>query len=1058
LHRKSRQYFISIREKGGKVNRLSSLAELEKLREALRQVANAEKTCVRICMTGCRAYGAEEVRDAFLSEVHGRHLEEKVEIRETGCHGFCARAPVVVIDPLDIFYQQLSAQDVPAIMDETVLNGKVLERLVYTHPLTGERIAHISQIPFYRGQTQIVLRNCGKIDPRSIEQYIIRDGYAALARVLSSLSPDHVIEEIKKSGLRGRGGAGFPTGLKWSFAKAASGKTKYLICNADEGDPGAFMDRAVLEGDPHSVIEGMLIAAYAIGAHAGYVYVRAEYPIAVEHLKIAVAQARTAGFLGKDILGSNFNFDLNIKEGAGAFVCGEETALIASIEGRRGTPRPRPPFPAQSGLWGKPTNINNVETYANIAPIILKGAGWYSSLGTESSRGTKIFSLAGRINNTGLVEVPIGIPLHEIVFNVGGGIPKGRRFKAVQMGGPSGGCVPMNHLNLPIDYGSLESIGAIMGSGGMVVMDQNTCMVDVARFFLSFTQDESCGKCVPCRLGTKRMLEILTRITRGEGMEGDIDLLQEMGQSIKDSSLCGLGQTSPNPVLSTIRHFREEYESHIRYKHCPAGVCEALVFAPCENTCPVRCDAVGYISLISAGRYDEALDLIRLNMPLAGICGRVCNHPCEKVCKRGDIDDPVAISSLKRFAADWEIKQGALASPTFLERPKDERIAVVGCGPAGLNVAYYLGRRGYRVTIFEALTVPGGMLAVGIPRFRLPINVIEHDIRFICQHNVEINTGKALGKDFTIEDLFKQGYKAVFLGLGAHLDQKLGISGEDAHGVLKGVEFLRQVNLGQKVDIGEKVAIIGGGNVAIDVARTIMRLGAKEITIVYRRTHEEMPANIDEIEEAEDEKINILYLLSPTKIIVEKGRVKGIECRRMKLGDYDASGRARPIPIQGSEFVLEVDNVVSAIGYMPDLSWLQEDDKLVRNKDGTLVVDPLTMATSMPGVFAGGDLVTGPSTIVEAMGSGYCAAISIERYLKGWDLYEDRLYEPLRRAPVMFTEEEAAGSEKPRNHMPSLTSESRIESFSEVNLGFDEETAVREAKRCLRCDLQRRRE
>jgi NADH-quinone oxidoreductase subunit F len=780
----------------------------------------------------------------------------------------------------------------------------------------------------------------------------------------------------------------------------------------------------------------------------------------VEHLKIAVAQARTAGFLGKDILGSNFSFDLNIKEGAGAFVCGEETALIASIEGRRGTPRPRPPFPAQSGLWGKPTNINNVETYANIAPIILKGAGWYSNLGTESSRGTKIFSLAGRINNTGLVEVPIGIPLHEIIFNVGGGIPKGRRFKAVQMGGPSGGCVPMNHLNLPIDYGSLESIGAIMGSGGMVVMDQNTCMVDVARFFLSFTQDESCGKCVPCRLGTKRMLEILTRITRGEGMEGDIDLLQEMGQSIKDSSLCGLGQTSPNPVLSTIRHFREEYESHIRHKHCPAGVCEELVFAPCENTCPVRCDAVGYISLISAGRYDEALDLIRLNMPLAGICGRVCNHPCEKVCKRGDIDDPVAISSLKRFAADWEMKRGALASPTFLERPKDERVAVVGCGPAGLNVAYYLGRRGYRVTIFEALPVPGGMLAVGIPRFRLPINVIEHDIRFICQHNVEINTGKALGKDFTIEDLFKQGYKAIFLGLGAHLDQKLGISGEDAHGVLKGVEFLRQVNLGQKVDIGEKVAIIGGGNVAIDAARTIMRLGAKEVTIVYRRTREEMPANIDEIEEAEDEKIKILYLLSPIKIIVEKGSVKGIECRRMKLGDYDASGRARPVPIQGSEFVIEVDNVVSAIGYMPDPSWLPEDDKLVRNKDGTLAVDPLTMATSMPGVFAGGDLVTGPSTIVEAMGSGYRAAISIERYLKGRDLYEDRLYEPLRRAPVMFTEEEAeaAGSDEPRNHMPSLTIESRISSFSEVNLGFDEETAAREAKRCLRCDLQRRRE
>jgi NADH-quinone oxidoreductase subunit F len=1041
------------------VNRLSSLADLEKLREALRQSVNDEKICIRICMTGCRAYGAEEVRDAFLAEVRGRSLEEKVEIRETGCHGFCARAPVIVIDPLDIFYQQLSAQDVPTIMNETVLKGKVLDRFLYPHPLTGEKIVCTSQIPFYRGQTQIVLRNCGKIDPRSIEQYIIRDGYAALAMVLSSSSPDNVIEEVKKSGLRGRGGAGFPTGLKWSFAKASPGKIKYLICNADEGDPGAFMDRAVLEGDPHSVIEGMLIAAYAIGAQAGYVYVRAEYPIAVEHLKIAVAQARSLGLLGENILGSDFSFILNIKEGAGAFVCGEETALIASIEGRRGTPRPRPPFPAQSGLWGKPTNINNVETFANIAPIILKGADWYSSMGTESSKGTKIFSLAGRINNTGLVEVPIGIPLHEIIFNVGGGIPRGRRFKAVQMGGPSGGCVPIKHLNLPIDYGSLESIGAIMGSGGMVVMDQNTCMVDVARFFLSFTQDESCGKCVPCRLGTKRMLEILTRISRGDGVEGDIELLQEMGQSIKDSSLCGLGQTSPNPVLSTIRHFREEYESHIRYKHCPAGVCEALVFAPCENSCPVRCDAIGYISLISAGRYEEALDLIRLTMPLAGICGRVCNHPCEKVCKRGEIDDPIAISSLKRFAADWEIKRGTLAPPAFLEKPKAERVAVVGGGPAGLNAAYHLGRRGYQVTIFEALPVPGGMLVSGIPRFRLPLEVIEHDIQFIRQHNVEIVTGKELGKDFTINDLFQQGYKAVFLGLGAGLDQRLNIPGEDAKGVLKGVEFLRQVNLGKKVAIGEKVTIIGGGNVAIDAARMAMRTGAKDATIIYRRTREEMPANPEEIEEAEDEKIKIMYLLSPARIITGKRRVKGIECLRMELGDYDSTGRARPVPIPGSEFVIETDTVISAIGYMPELNFMPEDGRFMKNKDGTLAVDPVTLATGVPGVFAGGDVVTGPSTVVEAMSGGYCAAISIDRYLKGQDLYKNRLYEPLRRASVMRTEEEAeeAGSEKARYHMATLESENRIASFSEVNLGFDEETAVREAKRCLRCDLERRR-
>jgi len=1036
--------------------KLLSPSDLREFRESLRQKVDQTKLCVRICMTGCRAYGAEEVREAFKAEVRNRGLEEKVEIRETGCHGFCARAPVITIDPQDIFYQQFLPQDVPEIVAETLLGGRVIERLTYPHPLTGEKIACTSQIPFYRGQTQNVLKNCGKIDPRSIEQYVVRDGYTVLAKALTSMNPGEVIEEVKKSGLRGRGGAGFPTGMKWGFVKAAPGEVKYLVCNADEGDPGAFMDRAVLEGDPHSVIEGMLVAAFAIGAQTGYVYVRAEYPIAVEHLKIAVGQARALGLLGNNILGLGLNFDLKIKEGAGAFVCGEETALLASIEGRRGTPRPRPPFPAQSGLWGKPTNINNVETYANIPSIILKGSGWYSSMGTEASKGTKIFSLAGKINNTGLVEVPVGIPVGEVVFNIGGGIPRGRRFKAVQMGGPSGGCVPSKYLSLPVDYGSLEAIGAIMGSGGMVVMDENTCMVDVARFFLSFTQAESCGKCVPCRIGTKRMLEILTRITKGEGQEGDVELLLEMAKIVKDSALCGLGNTCPNPVLSTINYFREEYDAHIREKRCPASVCEALVFAPCENTCPVNCDAVGYTALISEGRYDEALSLIRLNMPLAAICGRVCNHPCETMCKRGDIDDPVAIASLKRFASDWELKQGTMPPPVFLEKPKSERVAVVGGGPAGLNAAYHLGRRGYPVTIFEALPLPGGMLTVGIPDYRLPRKVLENDVRFICQHNVEIRTGKMLGRDFTINDLLQQGYKAVFLALGAHLNQKMNIPGEEARGVLPGVTFLRKVNLGEKVKVGEKVAVIGGGNVAIDTARTALRLGTKEVSIVYRRTRDEMPANDEEIEEAEHEKIKILYLMAPTRVMTEKGKVKGLECQRMELGDFDASGRRRPVPVKGSEFVMEVDTVIPAIGYVPDLRCLPSNDGFQVTKGGTLSVDPITLATHLPGVFAGGDVVTGPSTVVEAMAQGYRAAISIDRYLKGEDLYKDRIYEALRRADVPKDEEEREEGEavKPRARMPAMAVDRRVCTFEEVNLGFDEETAIREAKRCLRCDLE----
>jgi len=1037
--------------------KLTSVKELEEYRELLRRNIDPQKICVRICMTGCRAYGAEEIRDAFRAEVRQHGLDERVEIRETGCQGFCARAPVVAIDPFHIFYQQLQIHDVAEIVTRTIIQGQVVEHLTYKDPATGRRIAYTSQIPFYRGQVQNVLNNCGQIDPRSIDQYLRVGGYAALAKALTTMSPEKIIEEVKNSGLRGRGGAGFPTGLKWSFVKASPGEVKYLVCNADEGDPGAFMDRAVLEGDPHRVIEGMLIAALAIGAQMGYVYVRAEYPIAVEHLKIAVEQAQAMGLLGQNILGTSLNFDLKIKEGAGAFVCGEETALLASIEGRRGMPRPRPPFPAQSGLWGKPTNINNVETYANIPGIILKGADWYASMGTEKSKGTKIFSLAGKINNTGLVEVPLGIPVGEVIFNIGGGIPRGRKFKAVQMGGPSGGCVPTKYLGLPIDYGSLEAIGAIMGSGGMVVMDENTCMVDVARFFLSFTQAESCGKCVPCRIGTKRMLEILTRITQGYGQEGDVELLLEMGRIVKDSALCGLGQTCPNPVISTINYFRHEYEAHIREKYCPASVCEALVYAPCENTCPVRCDAAGYISLIGEGRYEEALKLIRLTMPLAGICGRVCNHPCETMCKRGDIDQPLAIASLKRFAADWERKQGKLAPPSFLEKQKNERVAVIGAGPAGLNAAYHLGRKGYLVTIFEALSLPGGMLVAGIPAYRLPREIIEYDISFIRQHGVEIRTAQRLGKDFTIADLFNQGYKAVFLAMGAHRNQKMGIPGEEAIGVIPGIDFLRQVNLGEKISIGPKVAIIGGGNVAIDAARSALRLAAKEVYLVYRRTREEMPANEEEIMEAEEEGIKMIYLTAPLRIITENGRVRSLACQRMQLGDFDESGRKRAVPIPNSVLAIEVDTVIPAIGYQPDLSGLPLEEGFKTGAGGTLVVDPVTLFTGVAGVFAGGDLVTGPSTVVEAMAQGYKAAVSIDKYLRGQDLTKNRIFQPLYRVRVP-KKEEPLGEGVGKATMPTINQEKRLTTFGEVNLGFDEGIAVKEAKRCLRCDLERGKE
>jgi len=533
-------------------------------------------------------------------ELAKKGLEKEILVVQTGCHGMCELGPIVVVYPEGTFYTRVQPEDAKTIVEEHLYKGRVVEKLLYRPSEKLESVKHYNELPFYSKQHRIALRNCGYINPDNIEEYIARDGYQALAKVLLEMTPDDVINEIKKSGLRGRGGGGFPTGMKWEFCKKSVSDKKYTICNADEGDPGAFMDRSILEGDPHSVLEGMAIGAYAMGADEGYIYCRAEYPLAIKRLKTAIAQAESYGLLGKNILGTNFSFELHIKEGAGAFVCGEETALMASIEGERGMPRPRPPFPANKGLWGKPSNINNVETWANVNPIILNGGAWYASMGTEKSKGTKVFALTGKVKNTGLVEVPMGITIREIIFDLGGGIINDKKFKAAQIGGPSGGCLTEAHLDTPVDYESLTAAGAIMGSGGLVIMDEDTCMVDVAKFFLEFTQRESCGKCVPCREGTKQMLLTLERITRGEGTMEDLDKLEELAVMVKESSLCGLGQTAPNPVLTTLRYFRHEYEAHIRDRKCPAKACSALIqylVTPdlcrkcglCAKNCPVKC-------------------------------------------------------------------------------------------------------------------------------------------------------------------------------------------------------------------------------------------------------------------------------------------------------------------------------------------------------------------------------------------------------------------------------------------------------------------------------------
>ncbi len=610
------------------MTKLRSVQELEALRAALGADRDLGGPCLSVCCgSGCKASGADDVMKACREALERRGLAGKTDLKGTGCHGFCEKGPVMLVWPEGVFYNHVAARDAADIVASLTDGRRPVERLLYQDPATGERVLREEDVPFYARQHRVLFAQNGKIDPASIADYFRAGGYAAVARVLSATSPAEVVESVKRSGLRGRGGAGFFTGRKWEVVQRQAAETKYIICNADEGDPGAFMDRSLLEGNPHSVLEGMIIGAYAMGASEGFIYVRAEYPLAVERLRVAIAQAEEHGLLGDEILGSGLNFSIRLVEGAGAFVCGEETALIASIEGRVGEPRQRPPFPAEGGLWGKPTCINNVKTWASIPVIINRGADWYASIGTERSKGTMVFALVGKINNTGLVEVPMGITLREMIYGIGGGIPQGKQLKAVQIGGPSGGCIPASLLDLPIDYEALTEAGSMMGSGGMVVMDEDSCMVDVARYFMEFLEEESCGKCFSCREGLRRLHEIVKRITEGEGQEEDLDLLQELGWMVRETSLCGLGQTAPNPLLSTLRYFREEYEAHVREKRCPAKVCRKLITYRID---PVLCNGCGACVRCAALRrfWARRRSSTRLTMRSCTKCGS-----CLEVCQ-----------------------------------------------------------------------------------------------------------------------------------------------------------------------------------------------------------------------------------------------------------------------------------------------------------------------------------------------------------------------------------------------------------------------------------------
>ena len=680
---------------------IRSIEDLKHMKEAyLEKMGQYSHLCMVCYGTGCMSSGCKDVRDAMVEELEKAGLSDKVAVIERGCMGTCAVGPVVYVLPDETYYTEMTPERVKDVVQKHFIGGEPVTEYTFYDSIQKKRVSNIHDVAFFRDQVRIALRNCGLIDVNCINSYVSKDGYLALAQILEKGDRMEVIEDMKKSGLRGRGGAGFPTGVKWEAAYNEPGNEKYIICNADEGDPGAFMDRSVFEGDPHSVIEGMLIGGYAIGANHGVVYIRAEYPIAVERLQAALEMAREEGLLGKDIFGSGFDFDIEIRIGAGAFVCGEETALMASVEGQRGEPRQKPPFPFQSGLFGKPTIINNVETLATVPAIMLQGADWFRQFGTEKSPGTKVFALSGNIVNTGLVEVPMGTPLSEVIYSIGGGIPNGKKFKSAQTGGPSGGCITAENINTPLDYESLAALGSIVGSGGLIVMDEDTCMVDTARFYLDFIQEESCGKCTACRIGTKRMLEILNRITTGEGKPGDIETLEHLGGIIKDTAMCGLGQTAPNPVLSTIKYFRSEYEEHIVEKKCSAGVCGDIVSSPCENTCPAGINIPGYMSLIATGDYMGAARIMLRDNPLSGICGRVCTHPCESRCRRGSVDEAMNICELKRFATDWAYAQGFPYDEDLKPQADiDKRVAIIGAGPSGLTCGYYLARLGYHVDI-----------------------------------------------------------------------------------------------------------------------------------------------------------------------------------------------------------------------------------------------------------------------------------------------------------------------------------------------------------------------
>jgi len=1045
--------------------RISNYADLEEIRLKAASKILPDKPYIAVGMGTCGiGRGAEVLYDSFQRIINERKLD--IILKKTGCFGFCAEEPLVNIyipgKPLVILHRVAEVDVIPVVSaiqkglmpfrnvlcrieDWDFITGKFeFGKGLTEHPLWNE-------IPFFKWQKKIVLRNCGLIVPDDIEEYIGVGGYFPLYSVLTGKSPQEVIDEVKLSKLRGRGGAGFPTGQKWELMAKVKADQKYVVCNADEGDPGAFMNRNEIESDPFMLLEGMTIGAYAMSASKGVVYIRAEYPLAVRRLKGAIEQAKSLGLLGENILGSGFNFDIDIVEGAGAFVCGEETALIKSIEGKAGRPVPRPPYPAVKGLFDYPTNINNVETWCNIPVVMSKGASWFTETGTERSAGTKVFSLVGKVKNTGLVELPLGSTLETIVFRIGEGSGSQKRVKAVQTGGPSGGCIPVDYMKTPVDYESLNALGAIMGSGGMVVMDQDNCMVDVARYFTEFSNSESCGKCTPCREGLAQTLEIIKKFTSGKAQEEDIKTLEELGQVIKATALCGLGQTAPNPVLTTLRYFRDEYDHHMIEKKCEPGICQDLFTALCENSCPMHMNIPRYLQLLKENKLEDAFESSLRDNPLPSTIGRICHFHCQMKCRREGIDAPVSQGEIHRYISDTVYAKESykkIYNRLISEKmpPTHKKIAIVGGGPAGLTAAFYLVRLGHDVTIYDSEAEAGGILRWGIPKYRLPLDILQREIDFIKELGVKFVMNTCVGKDISLEQLEHDNH-VVILAVGAHKDTELQISGCNLNGVISGMDFLKEIAHEKKPEIGRHVVIVGAGNVAIDAARTALRLGS-EVTVVYRRLKADMPANKDEIKEAENEGVNFLFLCNPEEILADANdKVRGVRLMKMACGEVDLSNRRKPVPT-GEFFTLDCDNVIMAIGEEVDAEFAKEYGINLKS-NGSILVDHFTHETNHPKFYAIGDAITGPATAAEAMGIAKKAAEVIDLKLMDKNRFH-KLFREFEYSNEVPLKPEGGN----RHYSVKLPLEERVGNFKEISLGYTPAQAYAEAARCLRCDVR----